>query len=218
MAKKANGFLFSNCEKLQLERFWFDNVITQNRRVPEQVRAAVFNELTDSQKRPILLNLWAETNLEPATLVEENMALNPYQELMDDTPFLLVALKSFCVHLGMSSSHDETCSFTDDQLNDKMRVLRESLQDLRQYIRFNLSTAKSPVTALKNDIASFLTAFGGIKLTKNQGRKQVNKNRAIHNTFCISVTDKYAQQVLQVVTPRQRPSHSDDDTDEEEDE
>ena len=173
---RRNRGTASNVEKMQLERFWYDNVIVGNPDAPPETLAKVFNALDDHTVHRHLMNIWAEVRVSPLAAAGSNAEINPYPEMMDNMPAVIAGIRKLCGLLGLSSTRDTSTEVSDALLQEKLQPLQEVVADLQvlSSVTPSSSTAADPVKVLKLNIDAVLNAFCGKKLKGKAARSRNN--------------------------------------------
>ena len=186
-------------ERLQLKKYWFDNVISQNPTVSETVRADIFDSLSDDGRRQLLLNIWSERHLQ----TEQSLRFNPYKEEMSTKQHIITQIKGICDKLGLSSSYDQDFHFTEQRIIDCAIELRALVTNLREYFDAYESNAKSPSVALKNDIGFIFSKFSGVSFQTHRQRPRHSGKRINHNSYGVLIDDLYVCNVITLISPIQ---------------
>lgn len=184
-------------ERLQLKKYWFDNIISHNPTVSETIRADIFDQLFDEERRRLLLNIWSERHLQ----TEQNLRFNPYREEMSTKQYIITQIKGICDRLGLSASHDQDSYFTEQRIIDDATELRALVTNLRDHFDAYESNAKSPSVALKNNIGFIFNKFSGVSFQTHRQRPRHSGKRVNHNSYGVVVDDLYVRNVIKLISP-----------------
>lgn len=212
----------SNEEKLQLQKYWFNNIIVRNKQADHDARARVFNLISQRAKMRLLLNLWSEANEDP-TIAQEKLAhLNPFPEVQGPQLTAVIIVRKICRLLGLKASHDTESIVPEEVLQEKLGELEESVRDYQQGVDVAPSKSKAdtgtnkktPAQVLKLNIDTVLKSFAGTKLKGTCSRSRSNGRVRQYKYMVDELDDDIKDMVMCVVNIEDDSLEILDDSDE----
>lgn len=198
--ERRNRGTASNQEKLQLQKYWFDHVVTVNNTAPRDVRAKVFNAISESPHMKLLLSIWSEYNEDPETALHKLLTLNPYADIQGASVTVLVGVKKICRLLGLLSTHDTETIVSETTLQENQKELQEVVNDMQETLKLKTSSSKSDnaVKVLKLNIDTILQDFAATKL---KGKATWSGHKIRKYQYTIRVLNPLLLDIVMCVCP-----------------